>query len=263
MAFRNFRDAQHLNREPVVTPLGFSFVGHPLMETGRFEPVEVALISRLLTQVDAFVNVGANMGYYCALALHRGVPVVAVEPVPANLQVLYRNLRCNGAKASAEVHPVALGEAPGLVDIYGGGTAASLLRGWAGLPDAYKQTVPLSTLDTVLAGRFLDQRLLILIDVEGAELGVFKGAAAQLSARVRPIWVVEITIDEHLPDGVKLNPNMVQTFEVFEKLGYGVWLVAEPLRRLRYEEVRTIAATGKNTFDSHNFLFADPAVMAA
>jgi FkbM family methyltransferase len=263
MAYRHYRDSAHLADEPKPTGLGFDFVGHAGMAQGRFEPDEVALVKRLLGHSDVFINIGANVGYYCCLALVHNKPVIAVEPVPANLQVLYRNLRANGGAQRAEVHPVALGSATGLVDIYGGGTAASLLEGWAGIPASYKQTVPLTTLDSVMQGRYIDQRKLVLMDVEGAELGVLRGAMSLVQAKIAPHWIVEVNIDEHQPGGRKLNPNLVPTFEIFERNGYNAWLVGSQLKSVSYEAVRAIAATGKNTLSGHNFLFSASADLPA
>ena len=263
MTYRHYRDMQHLTRSSVLTPFGFKFIGHPAMEAGTFELDEVRVVSQLLGHSDVLINIGANVGYYCCLALQAGLPVVAIEPVPNNLQYLYRNLIANGWAERAEVLPVAVGATRGLVDIFGGGTAASLLEGWAGIPSAYRQTVPMTTLDDSMGGRFDALRRFILIDVEGAELGVLKGAASLLNAECKPVWMVEISIDEHFPGGAKLNPNLCETFEVFEASGYEAWVVGKTLTALDYAQVRAIARSGINTLSSHNFVFAAPGALGS
>lgn len=260
-AFRHYRDMAHMVRSPVNTPFGFKFVGHPAMEAGTFEPDEVRVVKCLLRGADVLINVGANVGYYCCLALHAGRRVLAIEPVPNNLQYLYRNLVVNGWGEQAEVQPVAVGDRRGLVDIFGGGTAASLLEGWAGIPGNYRQTVPLARLDDLVGGRFDTERCFILIDVEGAELGVLKGATALLNAVRKPVWMIEVSIDEHFPGGVKINPNLKQTFDLFEQAGYDAWSVGPTLRALDYDEVRAIVRTGINTLTGHNFVFAEPGAL--
>jgi hypothetical protein len=55
-----------------------------------------------------------------------------------------------------------------------------LIRGWAGYPAGTEQRIPLTTLDTVLGGRFTGEQLLIKIDVEGAEYQVLRGAMLTL-----------------------------------------------------------------------------------
>jgi FkbM family methyltransferase len=257
-AYRHYRDMEHFARSPVQTPFGFKFIGHPAMEAGTFEPDEVRVVKALLCNADVFINVGANVGYYCCFALQAGRRVVAIEPVPNNLQFLYRNLQINDWDDRVEVLPVAVGARRGLVDIFGGGTAASLVEGWAGIPSGYRQTVPITTLDDSVGGRFDDQRCFILIDVEGAELGVLEGAASLLHAPRKPVWMVEVSIDEHFPGGVKINPNLRATFELFEQAGYRAWAVGKTLSPIDYDQARTIARTGINTLLTHNFVFAEP-----
>jgi FkbM family methyltransferase len=254
--FRRYRDAKALSRPAVQTPLGFKFAGHEQMEAGLFEPDEVRTLQKLLPQHEVFLNVGANIGYYCCLALHHGLQVLAFEPVPGNLQYLYRNLRSNGWEQSAEVFPMALGDHHGLVDIFGGGTMASLVEGWAGIPSDYRETVPLTTIDGSVAHRLEGRRCLVLIDVEGAELGVLQGARRLLGFDPSPVWVVEIVIDEHQPQGIKINPKLLQTFDEFERHGYLAWLIGKDVRPVEYDEVRAVAKTGVNTFSGHNFVFA-------
>ncbi len=164
-----------------VTPLGFKLTSgfHPayrLMRIGKFEIEETAIISKLLARVDLFVDIGANLGYYTCLALQNRKPVVAFEPQQQNLECLFKNLMANGWQDKAEVFPLALGEKPELLTLYGAsGPSASLVKNWAGYSSHFKKVVPVSTLDNILAGRFLGQRLFIKMDVEGAEYRVLKG----------------------------------------------------------------------------------------
>ena len=258
MTYRHFRDLRHIARDAVETPFGFRFVGNESMERGDFERDETAFVRRTLADVDVLVNIGANIGYYCCFGLQLGKRVIAFEPLPGNLRELYRNVAANGWSDRIEVAPVALGARPGLVEIYGGGTAASLVAGWAGIPLAYRQTVPVATLDTSLGGRFAGQRLFIVADIEGAELGMLQGAAEVLARAPKPVWMVEISVDEHQPGGIRINPNLQATFDIFERAGYAAWQVGARLERLAYSRIRRIASSGINTLTTHNFVFAAP-----
>ena len=258
MTYRHFRDLRDVARMPVQTPLGFKLVGNAAMERGEFEPRETAFVQGALESADVVVNIGANIGYYCCLALQRGKYVVAFEPIPGNLRYLYRNVRANGWTDRIEVSPIALGPGPGLVDIYGGGTAASLIPGWAGIPLAYCQTVPVSTLDLSVGSRFPGDQMLILVDIEGAELGMLHGASAVLARKPQPVWMVEISIDEHQPGGHVLNPNLLQTFDIFERAGYAAWQIGAAFERIPYSRIRRIVASGTNSLATHNFVFAAP-----
>jgi FkbM family methyltransferase len=132
VAYRYVRDNRLGGYNPRDTPMGFRFAGNAGMESGTFEPVETALMGSVLRDSDVFVNVGANIGYYCCLALRTGAYVVAFEPMPGNLYWLYRNISANGWQQRAEIFPMALANRIGLVDIFGGATGASPAMATAG-----------------------------------------------------------------------------------------------------------------------------------
>lgn len=107
--YRHVRDLQFVNRDPVLTPFGFYFSGDPSMENGSFEAEEIEIVSEILKQTNVFINVGANYGYYCCLALQAGVHTVAFEPIDLNLRLLYKNIQVNGWQDKIEIFPLALG----------------------------------------------------------------------------------------------------------------------------------------------------------
>lgn len=262
--FRAVRDALPMLDEPQLTPLGFKLAGNPAMTAGVFEPDETRLIRQILrgSRIDTFVNVGANIGYYCCLARSLDVDVVAIEPIERNLRYLLRNLKANGWQDRVEVFPVALSSAPGLVEIYGGGTGASLVKGWANIPEHYVRLVPCSTLDNLVAARLAGKRSLILVDIEGAERRMLEGAKQTLTSQPAPIWMVEISSTEHQPQGRSLNPDLLSTFEVFWSAGY-VSVTADAARRwVDRQEVLRIASGEPNTLSTHNFVFAMPSEMS-
>lgn len=261
--FRAMRDALPVLDEPEPTPLGFKLAGNPAMMAGTFEPEETQVIREILERrkIDTFVNIGANIGYYCCLARSLGVDVVAIEPIERNLRYLLRNLKANGWVDRVEVFPVALSSAPGLVDIYGGGTGASLVKGWANIPERYVRLVPCSTLDNLLATRLVGKRALVLVDIEGAERRMLEGAKQVLAAQPAPIWMVEISSTEHQPHGQTINPDLLSTFELFWSAGYVSVTANAARRKIEKEEVARVAAGGGNTLGTHNFLFSTPGEM--
>jgi FkbM family methyltransferase len=247
------------------TPLGFKLNAglHPAyeqMRTGTFEPEETALIAHLLTKVDRFIDVGANLGYYTCLALQKGCGVMAIEPQPRNLRSLYQNILSNGWGRNAEVMPVALAAAPGLLTLYGAsGPSASLLRNWAGYSSKHSQVVAVSTLDHLLAGRFGGERLLVKIDVEGAELGVLQGAQATLRRDVRPVWLLEVCLHEFHPDG--FNPDFLQVFQQFWDNGYEAYTAEAQPRRVPRDRVEAWWAARRTDSGTFNYIFAGPGVV--
>ena len=134
------------------------------------------------------IDIGANVGLFSCYAHSKGHAVLAVEPQPRNVQLLLRNLRIN--KFDVEVLPLALADKIGVLPLYGGGQGASLSRGWGGMKATYSTLVPVSTLDSILTGRFEGAPLLVKIDVEGHEKQVLMGAEQTLK-RANVSWLVE------------------------------------------------------------------------
>jgi FkbM family methyltransferase len=251
----------------VLTPLGFKLTSgfHPaykMMREGTFEPEETALIAQLLPSMDGFIDIGANLGYYTCLALQAGKPVVAFEPQEQNLRCLFQNLTINGWQDRAEVFPLALSEKPGLLTLYGAsGPSASLVRNWAGYSPRYSKVVPVSTLDRVLGTTFGGKRLLIKIDVEGAEYQVLKGALGTLEMRPRPVWLLEVCMDEFHPSG--LNPDFERIFRLFWDAGYRAYTASRSPTPVTPEDVRAWLESRRSDSGTFNYLFADPAQVVA
>jgi FkbM family methyltransferase len=253
--YHAYRSSRLWLKPPCQTPHGFWLAGNTDMQQGRFEPEETAVFLSLLRDVEVCINIGANIGYYCCLALQAGKQVVAFEPMPNNLRLLMANIEHNGWSDAVEIFPMAVGSRPGIVKLFGQGTGASLIAGWAGQSSADATRVPASSLDLVLADRFRDRRCLILIDVEGAELEVLLGASQLLELNPRPIWMIEISVSEHQPPGVSINPHLLSTFELLSAAGYQAETANSTARTISLDEVRQVASTGKDSLGTHNFVF--------
>lgn len=235
-----------------VTPWGFRFVGHEAMASGTFEPQETALVRNALMEADALVNVGANVGYYCCHALSLGRKVLAVEPIHNNVECLLKNIDLNGWADGVRVFPVAAGARPGILTIWGGGTAASLVRGWAGIPEHHVSLVPIIPLDEVIGSTFADQRLLVIVDVEGAEFDLLQGASGLLGRSPRPTWIVEISLREHQPTGS--NARFCDTFEIFFNHGYRAFTATDVPQQITRDDLARIVR-GEQDVATHNYLF--------
>jgi FkbM family methyltransferase len=257
MIYRYVRDSWEVYEDPQETQMGFKLVGNHSMQSGQFEPEETQIVKQLLPCVDIVINVGANIGYYCCIALSQGKYVVAFEPINLNLRCLLRNIKENNWESRIEVYPMALSNKVGVIEIYGGGTMASLVKGWAGTPEQYVTLVPSTTLDNALDTRFQGKRCFILVDIEGAEQLMLEGSSSIIDMVPRPIWMMEISISELQPKGISINPNLLSTFHIFWNNGYEAWTAARQCRIIYPDEIKTIVETGIDTLHTHNFLFIE------
>lgn len=248
----------------VTTPLGFKLVSglHPAykeMRVGRFEIEETQIIKRMLNHVAVFVDVGANLGYYTCLAAQEGLKVIAFEPQHQNLKCLMQNLVVNGYQDKVEIFPLALSEKPGLLTLYGAsGPSASLIKGWAGYSPKHSQQIPVSTLDTVLGLRFERDRIFIKIDVEGAEYQVLSGAQHILRRTIKPIWLLEISLQEFHPSGT--NPNYKKIFDCFFDQGYWGFTATQPPMRVDRKKIDNWVASNTNDSRTFNYVFLDEGI---
>jgi FkbM family methyltransferase len=245
-------------RKAVLTPLGFKLVSsnyaaNRAMQAGTFEVEETGIIRHHLRGAEVFVDIGANVGLYTCLARSEGKYAIAVEPQPRNLKCLCDSLSLNGWTDS-EVYPLGLGASYGLATLYGAsGPSASLLAGWAALSKRFQQTVAVTTLDTLLSDRFDGKKLLIKIDVEGAEYGVLRGAERTIRMSPRPTWMVEICLNEYHPAG--LNPDFAATFEMFWAQGYEARTADGQNRLVTPTDIGDWIAARRSSLRVFNYIF--------
>jgi FkbM family methyltransferase len=257
MRYRKMRDKKALIKEPQLIKLGFKFNGNKSMENGLFEVIETELVEKIFPKVDIVINIGANIGYYVCQALQNNKKVFAFEPIETNLKYLLRNIKANNWQENCEVFPVALSNKANIIEIYGGGTGASLIKGWAGISEKFSTLVPCLTINEVLGSRLDGKDIFVIVDIEGAENMMLEGATILLDMNPKPIWLVEINVEEHQPKDVKINPYLLQTFEKFWNRGYKVLTADKHLREISKEEIIHIIEKQKNSLETHNFLFFD------
>jgi len=121
------------------------------------------------------------------------------------------------------------------------------------LPDVQAELVPLTTLDALLLGRFQGERLLIKIDVEGAEFDVIQGAAATLRRIPRPTWIVEVCLHQFHPSG---NSRFLETFDRFWEAGYGAYLIQGRPQLVSRQDVMRWVSAGRTDSPAFNYVFS-------
>lgn len=129
-----------------------------------------------------------------------------------------RNITEKGWARQAEIFPVAVSEKADVLKMWGGEKGASLIKGWAGIPESYVTQVLVLTLDRLLSDALQGSKVLILVDVEGAEYAVLQGAMNTLCHEPRPIWMVEISTMTHQLQGVIINPHLLPTCDLLRRV---------------------------------------------
>jgi FkbM family methyltransferase len=169
---------------------------------------------------DTIVDVGANIGTF-TLAAKIAAPtatVIAVEPMPNNVELLRRNVTQNNLQYVTIV-PVAVGARNDVVDIYfGGDTGYHSLVLDRGLGMLRVQQV---TLDTLFDQNEITTCHLLKIDCEGAEFEFLPTVSPATWARIQKI-AMEFTVPIQDRDWTPSNPTASQ---VQQKLAYGDYLI--------------------------------------
>ena len=176
------------------------FLGQALSRTGVYDLVVSEALWRLIDAGDHVIDAGANAGYMTSIMAARVGSrgrVDAFEPHPMTFQRLERNVsRWN---APVVLHNVALADRPGELPLFT--VADDDQLGQASV----EQREGSSESARVRAARLDDEAVgsasTMKLDVEGAELGVLKGAERTLAGLVHVIY------EDHEP-----QPSPVTSF---------------------------------------------------
>jgi len=177
------------------------------MWAGAYERKLVQLMKRTLTSGMTVLDVGANIGYFSALAsglVGDSGQVHAFEPIPQNLSRLRQNL---SAFRWAHPYPYAIGDATGKAVIYFDESEA----GWASLlmsNDLERRTeINVIRLDDWVRDHGIKRIDFMKMDIEGGEFHALQGAQEMLS-RFRPVIFAELNAvclsrDHRRPEDVR------------------------------------------------------------
>jgi FkbM family methyltransferase len=164
---------------------------------GQFENAERLFVERYLAPGMTVLDIGAHHGFYSVLASKKVCSdgrVIAFEPSPRERERLARHLAWNSC-SNVRVEETALGETEGQAEFFlvdGKETGCNSLR----QPDTKHPTrrlqVQVNRLDKYLGARKIASVDFIKLDVEGAELGVLKGATEVLENLPRPVLLCEV-----------------------------------------------------------------------
>lgn len=168
-----------------------------------FRSPEAEVMSAFVRPGDRVIDIGANAGWYTRVLSEAVGPqghVYSIEPIPLTFDLLrycVRRLRlpnvtmfpCAASRNSGSAEMIVPAYATGGENFY----RASLLPDWEGGGGRRRFTVPLRTVDSLLADR-PGPIAFIKCDVEGHEAEALAGAA-QILERDRPALCVEVSGD--------------------------------------------------------------------
>ncbi len=131
------------------------------------------------TKGEIVLDAGANIGLYTIEALKHGArKVIAIEPVPANVECLRRNLEQEIAEGKVVIYPKGIWDRDDVLEMNvdpANQTGDSfVLKSEQG---SVKLKLPLTTVDTMVAELHLEKVDFIKMDIEGAERRALQGAA--------------------------------------------------------------------------------------
>lgn len=158
---------------------------------------ERRVVSSMLEPGNVFVDAGANFGLYTLLAsrlVGSAGQVHSFEPSPQEHEKLELNVRFNRI-GNVTLNRMALGRAPGeaVLNVYGNGLGALNCLAKANVAAPVTEIrIPVTTLDDYVPKAGLSRLDFLKIDIEGAELPAFHGAARTLDG-LRPIILCEVS----------------------------------------------------------------------
>jgi FkbM family methyltransferase len=168
---------------------------------------------------DVVIDVGAHLGTFTRIALHRGARVVvAVEPDPVNAVCFSRTFASEIADGRVRLVEAAAWHSPGSLNFEIGN--ASQTGRVAGAGGGRAVVVRAVRLDDVADELKLGRVDFIKMDIEGAERHALAGARRLLAAH-KPRLAICIY---HAPDDPEVVPRVVReangTYETFNRHGF-------------------------------------------
>ena len=179
---------------------------------GAYEPLETAVVSKIVHPGDAVIDIGANVGYYTALLdslIKPNGTVHAFEPGEATFQRLGETKSLLQLDRAA-LHSKAICDTAGQIEFWmsdDGLDGQQSTQKNAGLGQQARCTrVEATTLDKFaaeLSSRGTQSIAFVKCDIEGAELSMLKGAKSVLNSQDPPIWLIEHNRKVLLSHGTK------------------------------------------------------------
>jgi len=172
------------------------------------------MVSRLFAGgTGTLIDVGANIGLVCVPVIERTrAQAICFEPEPENFSFLQRNVGRHRVQDRIHCHPLACHDAAGHLPLALSDSNLGdhrLQRESSPLEDAAgRRSIVVETrrLDDVLRDRALPSPVVMKVDAQGSEVGVFAGARETLAR-------TDHLITEYWPRGIVDHGDDAQAFE--------------------------------------------------
>jgi len=227
-------------RVPVWTKLGNGLkirvalndmIGRRIYEDSYYEPETVRLVERLLQKDMVVLDVGAHVGQYTLIASRlvgeRG-QVHSFEPDPVTFDWLHTNVRANHL-GNVTVTQTAVADEQGPKRLFYSKVrdigSNSLAEQGNYSRSGRWSIVPCTTLDTYASAKGLSRIDFIKADVEGAELGMLRGARAILGAAEPPVLLLEFEEERQRAFG----SSCAELGAELRSYGYSLWRIEDRL----------------------------------
>ncbi|TWB24575.1 FkbM family methyltransferase [Nitrospirillum amazonense] len=214
------------------------YISPELEKDGIWESFETEIFSRLCRPGEFILDIGANIGWYTAIAARLIGPagrVHAFEPDPANYALLRRNAASPPSKAKVRLFNFAIGDKRQASTLF----LSPVNRGdhnlFASRESRQSVTIEVRALDDLLLGcKHLPT--LLKSDTQGSEARVLRGARRLLGEGWRPNMILEFW-----PYGLHgSGDDAGALWRQLDDLGYATFklLETEPrLTRLRQDDM--------------------------
>ena len=188
---------------------------------------------------------------------------IAVEPQP-ELAALYTQVRPRDTVA-----PIVLGRVNGLADFF----HVERLHGFSTTIATHAEKArdfgvghrvvktPMLTLAALCARHNVNVIDFLKIDVEGAEYQVLQGGRGTLTREKRPVWLLEICLNEFHPGGT--NPDFSEIFNLFWSNDYLCYTATEPPRLVEPYDIADWLRNGVSKYATFNYVFLTRAMALA
>lgn len=211
--------------------LDMADIAYGIVNNGAVEKEETDLVAKILKllmkQKDdiCFYDIGANSGYYGILAAYLGrgkIKCYSFEPQMEYFNCLKESIYLNRLEGVMAPFNLALSDKDGEVDIYGGGSGASLEKSFLGAGDFPKRKIKIEKLDDLAKKENLESPDFVKIDVEGHELSVLRGAESVIKNSL-PIMFIEIAYSLKEIGRNFVNENYCEIMDFIRDFGYEIF----------------------------------------